>query len=394
MASHEGHGRRSEGPAVLHVIDSDGPGGAESIVVALVTHAAADSLRSEVITPGTGPWLTSALRQSGVRVVPVPNSWPVVRAFDATYLDGLRRAIRGSRPEVVHAHSHGVGFYVALALLLCRSRVPLVVTFHGTTDLALHVRFQWLKWRLLRRAAAVVCVSEALANQARATPGVRAERVLCIHNGIDIAHFAPRRNDSLRRVRGIGPDVVMVGALGNVRPAKGYEVLVRAIAQCIACGLRVRLLIAGDDRNPLAEELRSLAEALGLDDSIEFVGFVDDAATFLNGLDLLVVSSHTEGFSLAAAQAQACGLAVISTRCGGPEEILEDGVTGVLVPPGDADALHRAIRSLVGDSAARDRMGTAGRLRAVDRFSGEAMVLGYRDVYRAVMKPGATAGST
>lgn len=367
--------------SVLHVIDSDGPGGAESILVTLVEHALLDGERAAVIAPGTGPWITEALARRGVAVRSVPTSWPAVRAFDWPYLNGLRRALTELRPSLVHAHSHGVGFYVALALLLVRSRAPLLVTLHGTTDLAKHRRFQWAKWILLRRAQALVCVSESLAQLARVTPGVIASRVSCIHNGIDTQYFSPHPSTATQKSQRVRAAGVIIGAVGNVRAAKGYDVLLRAVALCVSEGLSIRLLIAGDDLNPLGDELRMLGRELAIESQIEFVGFVSDVATFLNGLDLLVVSSHTEGFSLAAAQAQACGLPVISTRCGGPEEIVADGETGILVPVADSGELCRAIRTLAASPETRSSMGERARLRVMERFSSKSMIDGYRRLY-------------
>ena len=95
-----------------------------------------------------------------------------------------------------------------------------------------------------------------------------------------------------------------------------------------------------------------------------------------------MVSSHTEGLSLAAAQAQACGLPVISTRCGGPEEIVDDDVTGLLVPVADPDALCRAIHTLAASPETRRQMGRLGRARALERFSSTSMVGAYRRLYR------------
>jgi glycosyltransferase involved in cell wall biosynthesis len=185
---------------------------------------------------------------------------------------------------------------------------------------------------------------------------------------------------------GIAPDVLLVGSVGNVRPAKDYQTLLRTAHRVKAVvGPKVKFVVAGQRTRPLFDELESLQRELQVEDTVEFLGFRDDVPDLLRALDLVLLSSAHEGFSLVAVQAMATGLPVVSTRCGGPEEIFTHEEEGLFCPPGDPEALADAILRLREDPILRRSMGEKGRETAEKRFSQDAMVNAYEDLYRTVL---------
>jgi glycosyltransferase involved in cell wall biosynthesis len=144
-------------------------------------------------------------------------------------------------------------------------------------------------------------------------------------------------------------------------------------------------VVAGERTAPLHDELLELRARLGVEDTVSFVGFREDIPELLRAMDLLLLTSAHEGFSLVAVQAMATGLPVVATRCGGPEEILTDGVDGILCPVADADALASALLALRADPSRRERMGREGRRSAEERFSLRAMVGRYEALYREAL---------
>ncbi len=140
--------------------------------------------------------------------------------------------------------------------------------------------------------------------------------VLSIPNGVDTKIFRPERNRSIRAELGISDDTALIGAIGNIRKPKAYDVLLRA-ARALADGSRrFHLVIAGDRANTLGRDLEVLKRNLGLDGQVTFLGLREDVPRVLNNLDVFVLSSHTEGFSIACIEAMACGIPVVATRSG------------------------------------------------------------------------------
>jgi glycosyltransferase involved in cell wall biosynthesis len=299
--------------------------------------------------------------------------------FDFGYLRALRALFHAERPSIVHAHSFDSGLYCATALRGLPAR--LVTTFHGASDVTRRGFRNRIKWLAFRRANALVCVSASLSALAKRTPGVNADRVRTILNGVDFARLSAMRSESLRSSLQLPPDTLLLGALGNIRAPKGYNLLLPAIAQLRSEGFNVHLAIAGDDRGDLADALRAQRAALGLDASVTLLGYQSDPAAFLEGLDLFVLSSTSEGFSLATVQAMAAELPIVATRSGGPEELLSHDVHGWLVAAGSSTALRDGIATLIADPARRARLAASARSRALENFSIETMISRYQALY-------------
>jgi glycosyltransferase involved in cell wall biosynthesis len=203
-----------------------------------------------------------------------------------------------------------------------------------------------------------------------------------IPNGIDGNVFRMGRNNSLREEIGLAENTLIMGAVGNVRLSKRYDLLLEAFAKVKAQRPTSQLVIIGQPGGPLFEELLRLRFGLGLEDSVHFLGFREDVPKLLQGMDLFVLSSSDEGFSLAIVQAMATGLPIVATRCGGPEEILDDGVHGRLVAVNDPGSLACGILEVLSFPDRGRRYGKAARERAISDFSIEAMVRRYEAVYR------------
>jgi len=372
---------------VIHVIESEGPGGAETVMAELVAHGRrlpkrTPQERTLAVIPSAGGWLGRNLPVGTQRIVrPTPKR--ISGPFDFAYLRALRTLFRAERPAVVHAHSFDSGLYCSMALRGLPGR--LVTTFHGASDVMRHGFRNRIKWTAFRRANALVCVSDSLTALAQATPGVTAERVRTILNGADFARLSPLRSGALRASLQLPPNALLLGALGNVRAPKGYDLLLPAIAQLRSEGFNVHLAIAGDDRGVLADMLRAQRKRLELDAHVTLLGYQGDPAAFLGGIDLFVLSSTSEGFSLATVQAMAAELPIVATRSGGPEELLTHDVHGWLVDAGSSAELRNGIATLIADPARRGRLAASARVRALENFSIETMTARYDALYQELI---------
>lgn len=361
---------------ILHIIESWGPGGAETVFADLASGLNPARFASHVMLSRGRDWLYEEVRRRGIAPVVNPSS----SGFDLRYLARLAGAVRRLGVDLIQAHTFGTGVYASAAGLICR--VPVVCTFHGRLDLGRDARLRSIKYRTLARGASrIVCVSGALRSDVLAALPLRPAQVSIIHNGVDASRFRPGEDGALRASLGAQPDELLVGAVGNVRRAKGYEILLEAAAEVVRRGVPVRFVVVGQATGPEFQELERRHSELGLGDRVRFLGFRDDVDALYRAFDVYLITSHSEGFSLSTVQALATGLPVVATRSGGPEEIIADGRTGILAELGSATQIADAIESLARDRDLRRRLGDAGRASAVERFSIQAMVREYEALY-------------
>ncbi len=368
-------------PRVLHIIDTAGPGGAETVFLHLVSGLAARGWTAVPLLP-KDDWLADALRAAGHTPTFLRNN----HALDVPYLLELRRILSKNRIDIVQAHLLGSAVYSTLACL--GGPIPVVATFHGRPDITPDMRFRRWKTRLLERERnRIVCVSRSLRDHFVSTGDVRT-RATVIPNGVDLGPLRSAAPAPIREELGIGPGAPLIGTVGNIRPSKAHDILIRAFSRVRAVLPEAHLVIAGhyEEHDSLFTDLRGLIEELGLVGSAHFLGFREDVPGILRAMDLFALSSRDEGFSLATVQALGVGVPTVLTRCGGPEEIVGESGGALFVQPDDDEALADAVVALLGSSADRkERMVSAGRRRVSDLYSLESMVDAYEGVYREVL---------
>jgi len=209
-------------------------------------------------------------------------------------------------------------------------------------------------------------------------------KAVTIYNGIDLETYQMRKNTNLRRELGLGDSNVLIGSVGNIRESKGYDHLLRAAAIVIRKHPQCRFVIAGEGSGELYEHLRALQSRLGLDTGVFFLGYRHDVHEILNNLDIFVLPSTSEGFSIVTLEAMACRAPIVATKSGGPQEILTNG-SGILVQPGNHEELARSIITMLEDGAVRN----ACVLHAADivqkKFSRKAMIEEYARLYQSAL---------
>jgi len=360
---------------ILHAIDTTGPGGAETVFIDLLSRLDKEEFRSVVLIRGKG-WVYDELRRRGYEPIIVPAKG----SFNFKYLLGLLKIIRKEKIDLIQSHLFGSNVYCCLAGMI--TRTPVVATFHGGVDFK-NERFLSVKFKIINKLSSyIVVVSDDLKRQLLANIPLDREKLRTIYNGVDLSRFYPDKNKMLREELGLDETDLLVGSIGNIRGPKGYDVLIRAAADVVQKNPDIKFVIAGENKNSLYDELLELRNSLGLENNLFFLGFRDRVEELLNGIDIFLLSSTSEGFSISTIEAMACGVPVIATRSGGPQEIITDKQDGLLIEPGSSESISQAILYLAGTSQSKESYAGNAAETVKNRFSIGTMVGEYERLYQ------------
>ena len=285
----------------------------------------------------------------------------------------LAEFIRDHDIEIVHAHA-ARDYHVAAQAVKVASRGQLVLTRHALFPLGRINKY------LLKNTSRVIAVSKAVAESLRSNGVFESSKITVVHNGIDIDRFTrPVADDDNRPI--------LVGTVGHLAPIKGHDVFVRAAKLISERHRDARFVIIGEDKSPQRSHrklLEDLIAKLNLGANVTMPGWQDDIPSLLASLTLFVSAARSEPFGLSIVEAMAAGLPIVATASEGALEIIEDGVTGKLVPADDPESLAKAINDLLDDPLERSRLARNAQL-AAQRYSLARMASDTEQVYREVL---------
>lgn len=300
------------------------------------------------------------------------------------------RLIWRERFRLVHSHMFWGSLFASP--IAWAYGVPVIIeTLHGTEAW----RKGWKASNTIDRTInrfvtkhVAVCESDArfLAEKKR----VPRSKIEIIHNGIDIRK-ATTSEDARRTIRhAIGAaegDCVLI-TVARFHKGKGHRVLLEAIQELASRHSQVKLVLLGEGEEQ--PEMRALCTSLGITEKVRFAGFQPNVAEWLSAADINVLPTFYEGFPLTILEAMAAGLPTVASNVGGIPEAIEDGSSGLLVPPGDARKLAAAISGLVGNAEARTRIGNAARTRVMQHFTFKQQVKATENLYLNLLGPSQT----
>lgn len=295
----------------------------------------------------------------------------------------VSRLIKQLRPDVVHAHDpHGVAMAaLALSMSTERRKPPLV----AARRVDFHLRGSSLSRWKYRQVDCFICVSEVI-RRMLVSDGIPLERTVVVNEGIDLEHVNAAPPATLHEELWLPHDAPIVGNVAALVPHKGQRHLIDAAALVVRDVPDARFIIAGEGELRAALE-RQIREH-GLEKHVILLGFRPDVLSLHKAFDVFVMSSVTEGLGTSVLDAMACGKPIVATAAGGIPEVIEDGLTGLLVEPRDPAAMAAAIVRLLGDATLRRQLGEACLATARERFSAERMVLDTLRVYRRLAPHG------
>jgi len=297
----------------------------------------------------------------------------------------LARYVRKHGIRIVHSFGFYANVFAIPAARLGGARV-VVASIRDTGD-----HLSWLQrtlQKLVCRAADHVLVNADAVKTRLVEQGYRADRISVIHNGIDISRFRePGAGKDVRREFGLPQGAPVVVVVSRLNRLKGIEYFLDAAALLAQRFGETRFVIVGDSiAQAYRDELQARAESLGLGGRVLFTGFRSDVADWLSGASVSVLPSLSEGLSNVVLEAMAAGVPVVATAVGGTPEMVENGVTGLLVPPRDAPALAEAIGALLADPERGSAIGRSGRRWVIERYSLEAMVRNTEQLYERLLR--------
>ena len=367
---------------ILYVHGIGSIGGAERDLIALLSRLDRRVWQPAIACPEAGP-LRGVAQAQDVPTYPVNlPPWRKVSSLGSrnTAVRRLRTLLVDVQPALVHVNDLWWVPHTVRAVAGLSHRIPIIA----------HVRQETQPRKVsqyaLDRVDYVVAVSHQV-EQGVLTGGVESHRVRMHYSGVDCSAMAiSGDNHDVRAQHGVPRQALLIGTIANLLPLKGYEVMLDALPAVLAAMPTVHYLIIGGGEAEYGTRLKAMTVERGIAERVHFAGFQKSVASYLSALDLYVHPSLKEAFGLAVVEAMAMGKAVVATTTGGLPEVVAQGETGLLAPPGDAESLAAAVVSLLEDKVRCEQMGRSGKARAQERFSLDASVRHMEQLYGEVLE--------
>ena len=343
-------------------------GGAERELLLILSELPSLGYQPVVACPAQGPLVQELDRRKIEHHAIAMPPWRKLLAYPkrASAVRVLREVIMTKRPLVLHVND--IWWVPQTLRAVAGFRIPIVAHVRQEIDPPKVRRYE------LNAVDRVFAVSRQIQRSLEAG-GVLPERLRVLYSGLDTSAVAVQADGhQIRHKFGIPVDVPLIGTVGNLFPRKGYEVMLRALPTILKSLPELHYLVVGGGNAAYETRLRSLVKELGVANRVHFAGFQDPVYSYLAAIDLYVHPALTEGFGIAVLEAMAMRKPVVATATGGLPEIVQDGETGIVVLPGDPDALAQSVSELLQDSARCRQLGEAGRTRVATHFTVESMM--------------------
>lgn len=363
--------------SILYFTNSTLWGGVEEHICGLLRNVSRDSVRAQLVCdPSLYERFRSAISDD-IKIRALRLSSP----GDVTGAIQLARLLMREHFQIVHSHMFWSSLFASPIARLCG--VPIIVeTLHGTEAW----RKGWKASYLIDRATTrfvskYVAVSEYDARFLEQKKGVPREKIAVIHNGVDLERFAnaTSKRKAIRQVIGSEDSDCILIMVARFHAGKGHRILFEAMRELVQVHPRLRLICLGEGEEE--QQLRELRRTFGLERCIQLPGYQQNVAEWIAAADINVLPSFYEGLPLTILEAMASGVPTVASNVGGIPDVIEDGVNGILVPPGDSHRLATAISQLMGNWALRTKMGEAAYKRVSQRFTLEQQVSSTKNMY-------------
>jgi glycosyltransferase involved in cell wall biosynthesis len=386
------HLTHSGRPRVLHLINSFDAGGTERQAVELLNRLDEKRFETQLAVLGwRGP-----LRRQIVERFPYASEFPLYGFFNANavkQLLRLRETMVEKRIAILHTHDFYSGALGVTAARLGGVRVIAAQRHLRLSERRIH---DWGTRYIHRLATRLLVNAEGIRDHILKTGSASPGKIVVIHNGlyagpqnepqneIDARALRERRRTGLLAELGLDPDARVVGCVAGLKPVKGHRYLLEAAAKVMKADARVHLVLVGDGE--LRDEIAAHARRLGIGARTSLLGYREDSAQLAAAFDVAALASLSEGLPNAVMEAMAAGAPVVATAVGGVPELIEDGETGFLVPPADAEALAERIEYALSQVDQAGLIAMRGRQFIIERFGMERMVAAVERLYDEIIQ--------
>ncbi len=302
---------------------------------------------------------------------------PMAGDLDLRFPVALLQLVRRCRPDLVHVHSRrGADWWGGLVARRCGVKSLITRRVDNPES-------RWLAGLKYRPYDRVIAISEGI-RKVLGDAGVPPRVMGCIHSAVDVATYdRPCDDPWFRREFALSPEDRVVGVVAQLIPRKGHRYLLDAAPAILKGCPETRFLFLG--RGPLRERLEAMCRERGLLSKVIFAGFRNDLHRILPCLDLLVHPATMEGLGVSLLQASVARLPIVAGRAGGIPEIVEEGINGFLIPPGNTALLATRVVQILQDQGLSMRLGERGRQMVEQKFSVSAMVEAYHEIYKMIL---------
>lgn len=362
---------------VMHVIEDLEKGGAERVLINLVSGLPVQLFQPMVCCLTKKGRMAAELEERGMRVVALHKKPGV----DVGLLWRLQKLLRTQQTDILHTHVFTANLWGRLAGIL--AQVPVLITHeHSTFTIADQTR-QRIEQQLARKTTQIISVSEQLRRRLVETSGLPDDKVITIHNGLRLpitVNEATRME--LQREFELDRFNPLIGSIGRQEVRKNYPLLLEAMPNILEHYPQAGLLLIGE--GPETPQLKRLVQTKGLAGNVVFAGHRQEVYEFLSFMSVFCLPSQTEGISMAILEAMAAKVPVVATRVGGNPEIIADNRYGVLVPANDRHALTTALLETLNDREAACTRAQAGQKFVLENFSEQQMIQRITTLYLTV----------
>ena len=364
--------------SIIHLVEDLKIGGAERVIADIVEGLDRKRFEARVWCVARGGETADELMEKGVEV----RILGISSYHNPLNIIRLSRLLKKEEPDIVHTHGYFASVIGRLAAK--KAGIPTIITHVHSTYWEYKKRHILIERYLSRFTHKIICCSEAVENFVTCHEKIKNDKTVVIYNGVDEERFSPIQDPSSARARfGIDRESPVVGTVSSLTPHKGQGFLIQAAAKIRDKYPSTKFLIVGD--GPLRLSLEEQAQRLGLQSSLILTGARRDIPELLSLMDIFVLpSSSREGLGIAIIEAMAMEKPLVTTDIGGIPEAVQDGETGLLVPPGDSDALAKAIIELLDDPDRAKAMGKKGRDRFEQKFTRKRMLSQIENLYLAL----------
>ena len=362
---------------VLILLDELKSAGAENVAVNIAIRLKdSDHYTPVVCATRNGGVLEEKLRSNGVRYLLLKRN----RFYEVHKFAPLKSLIEEENIQIIHAHMMGSNFWASM-----------LGKFYKTPAIIAHCHAQLYSWgslfidRLISKLSdTIIVISDYEKQRLIEEEGISPSKITIIHNGIDLTGYKTEPNLDIKRQLGLKMDSPVVGILAVFRPQKNHELFIQTADEILKKNKDVYFLLVGDGET--RKQAEDLASKLGISKNCLFTGFRKDIPDVISIIDVGVLSSHWEGLPLAVLEYMASSKPVVSTSVGGVPEVVQDGLNGFLVPPGDYKTLAQKINLLLDNKDLALEMGKNGFIRVKQEFTMEAMLKNIEDLYTNILE--------